>query len=182
MEMSQHRPTKYADMFHLVSPGERFKVLSLDPYVAEGRLAMPYRYFPGPIATRFFLEMRDHRKMVGIRCPDCNVVYVPAASTCGRCFRQLEEWVEVGTEGVLESFTVTHYALPVHPVPSPVMYGIVKLDGADTGLVHLLNEVAPGGLRMGMRVEAVFREKRVGNILDIRYFRPSPGDGPSKGD
>jgi uncharacterized OB-fold protein len=50
--------------------------------------------------------------------------------------------------------------------------GIVKLDGADTGLVHLLGGVDIGKLRVGMRMQAVFREKRQGNYLDIEYFRP----------
>jgi uncharacterized OB-fold protein len=28
-------------------------------------------------------------------------------------------------------------------------------------------------VRVGMKVEPVFKEERVGNILDIQYFRPS---------
>jgi uncharacterized OB-fold protein len=161
-------------MFHLVTPSRRFNVLSLDPYVAEGRLAMPYRYFPGPIATRFFVELRDNQRIFGIRCPKCDMVYVPVESTCGRCFEKLEDWIEVGKEGVLRSYTVTHYSLPVHPVCTPIMYGLIKLDGADTGFLHFLGEAEPEDLRMGMRMEAVFKEERVGNILDIKYFRPIP--------
>jgi len=53
-----------------------------------------------------------------------------------------------------------------------VAYALVRLDGADTGFLHLLGEADTKGLRIGMRVEAVFGEERVGNILDIRYFRP----------
>lgn len=170
--MPVRKPTKYTNMFHLMTPSRRFNVLSLDPYVAEGRLAMPYRYFPGPIATRFFVELRDNQRIFGIRCPKCEIVYVPVESTCGRCFEKLEEWVEVGTEGVLQSYTVTHYSLPIHPVSPPIMYGLIKLNGADTGFLHLLGEVEPRELHIGMRMEAVFREERVGNILDIAYFRP----------
>ncbi len=170
--MAHKRPTKYTEMFHLVTPGRRFDVLSLDPYVAEGRLAMPYRYFPGPIATRFFQELRDNQRILGIRCRKCDRVYVPAESTCGGCFEKLEEWVEVGNEGVLQTYTTTHYRLPIHPLPSPIMYGLIKLDGADTGLLHLLGEVDHRALEIGCRVEAVFRDERQGNILDIRYFRP----------
>jgi hypothetical protein len=173
--MSSKKPTPYTDLIRLVEPTPRFNILSLDPYVAEGRLAMPYRYFPGPTAARFFLEIRDHERIMGVRCPSCGLVYVPPESTCGGCFVKLEEWVEVGNEGALQAFTVTRYALPVHAGSPPIVYGLIKLDGAHTALLHLLGEVAHEELCMGMRMEAVFRKERKGNILDIAYFRPSGG-------
>jgi hypothetical protein len=58
------------------------------------------------------------------------------------------------------------------PVEPPIIYGVVQLDGADTGFVHMLGEVDPEQLRIGMRVQAVFKDERSGGILDIRYFRP----------
>jgi uncharacterized OB-fold protein len=170
--VGEKKPTQYQDMFHFVTPGRRFNIVSLDPYVAEGRLVMPYRYFPGPTATRFFVELRDKRKIFGIRCKSCGTVYVPVETTCGRCFEKMEDWVEVGNQGVLESYTVTHYSLPLHPYTSPLIYGLVKLDGADTGIIHLLGEIDPDELDCGIRLEAVFREERKGDILDIKYFRP----------
>ena len=172
--MFDKKPTPYSDMFFLIDPSKRLNPLSQDPYVAEGRLAMPYRYFAGPVATRFFAEIRDHQRIMGLKCCGCGTVYIPVESICGRCFKKAEEWVEVGKQGVLQSYAVTHYQLPVHPTPMPVMYGLIRLDGADTDLLHLLGEVEPQTLRIGMRVEALFREKRVGNILDIQYFRPVP--------
>ncbi len=54
----------------------------------------------------------------------------------------------------------------------PLAYGMILLDGASTGLVHLLGEVDFKEIKTGMRVEAVFNEERVGDITDIRYFRP----------
>jgi hypothetical protein len=54
----------------------------------------------------------------------------------------------------------------------PIVYGIIQLDGADTGFVHMLGEVDPEQLRVGMRVQAVFKKEREGNILDIKYFKP----------
>lgn len=170
--MELKKPSAYVDLIKYIHPSERLKILSLDPYVAEGRLAMPYRYFPGPIPTRFFLALKDEARIWGIRCSRCRTVYVPPEPTCGKCFSKLEEWVEVGKEGILQGYTVTRYSLPVHPVPAPVIYGLIKLDRADTALLHLLGEVQANDLQMGMRVEAVFREPRRGNILDIGYFRP----------
>jgi uncharacterized OB-fold protein len=48
----------------------------------------------------------------------------------------------------------------------------VKLDGADTGMVHFIGEVKPADIKIGMKVKAVFKDKREGNILDIKYFKP----------
>jgi uncharacterized OB-fold protein len=36
----------------------------------------------------------------------------------------------------------------------------------------MLGEVDPEQLRVGMRVQAVFKEKREASILDIKYFKP----------
>jgi uncharacterized OB-fold protein len=55
---------------------------------------------------------------------------------------------------------------------APFAYALIKLDGADTGFLHVLGEVDPGKIREGMRVEAVFAEERKGSPLDIAYFRP----------
>ena len=47
-----------------------------------------------------------------------------------------------------------------------------QLDGADAGLVHFINEIKPEDVKIGMRVEALFKEDRIGSILDIKYFKP----------
>ena len=70
------------------------------------------------------------------------------------------------------TYTVTHYPLPVHPAKEPLLYAVIQLDGADTGLTHLLGEVELDKITIGMKVEAVFKEEREGNILDIKHFRP----------
>jgi uncharacterized OB-fold protein len=80
--------------------------------------------------------------------------------------------VEVGDRGTVQTYTIVHYPSAVQPVPTPLIYGIIKLDGADTGLAHLISETDYEKLRVGMRVQAVFKEERVGNMLDILYFKP----------
>jgi len=42
------------------------------------------------------------------------------------------------------------------------------------GIMHLLGEVAPDDVKIGMRVKAVWKppEEREGSILDIKYFKP----------
>lgn len=143
-----------------------------EPVIIHQSLIVSYEYAAGDAGSKFYLELRDNKKIVGIRCPQCNKVYVPPRTTCGSCFGSLDEYVEVKPTGTLVSYTIVHYALPIHPVEPPFVYGIIQLDGADTGLTHLLRGVELENIKIGMRVEAVFKEERQGNIFDIKYFKP----------
>jgi len=170
----EKKPLTYREISDkFVTPSEKlYEVINRDPYVAEGRIVMPYRYFAGAVGTKFFNKLKQEKKLLGIRCPKCNIIYVPPKGTCGYCFSKLEEWVELGNKGTVVTYTITYYPLSIHPVEEPLVYGVIQLDGADTGLVHLISEIEPSKVHIGMRVEAVFKEQREGNILDIKYFRP----------
>ncbi len=142
-----------------------------EPHIIPGKFDLTYTYSVGALGTRFFIQLRDNQKIMGIRCPQCNRVYVPPRLTCFRCFSKLDEWVEVSDKGTVLTYTVVNYPEPIYPMEPPFVYGVIQLDGADTGLVHLI-AADTEQLRIGMRVQAVFREKREGNIKDIRYFKP----------
>ena len=138
----------------------------------HGQIYIPNTYSAGAVGSRFLIGLRDKKKIMGTRCPACNRTYVPARSICGDCFGQLDEWVEVSTMGTLLTYTVAHLPNSVQPTEPPIIYGIIQLDGADTGFVHMLGEADPEQLRIGTRVQAVFKEERTASILDIRYFKP----------
>ncbi len=131
-----------------------------------------YSYDAGTIRSKFLTELRDNKRIMGIRCPTCNRVYVPVRSICVKCFANLTEFVEVAKTGTLMTYSIVNSSAPYYPAKSPFIYGIIKLDGADTGLAHLLGEVDPQKVRVGMRVKAVFNEERKGSVLDIKYFKP----------
>jgi len=140
--------------------------------VHQGVIRVPYTWAAGEVASRFYIGLRD-KKIYGIRCPNCDVVFVPPKKVCHLCFDNLTEWVEVSDEGTLETFTIVHYSEPeLHPMKAPFAYGIVKLDGADTGMVHLIGEADLNDIREGMRLKAVFRDEPQGNYLDIKCFKP----------
>jgi len=149
---------------------ERLK--DADVFVYHGKIYIPNTYTAGAVGSRFLIEMRDNKKIMGTKCTTCDLVYVPARSVCKHCFAQLDKWVEVSDKGTLLTYTVAGQSNGVQPVDPPIIYGIIQLDGASTGLVHMLSEVDFEKLAIGMRVRAVFGEKRVGSILDIKYFAP----------
>ncbi len=148
------------------------KLEGMDVWIYHGQIYIPNQYSAGAVGSRFLIQLRDRKKILGTKCTTCNRVYVPARSICKDCFGQLKQWVEVSDKGTLLTYTICNEPNSMQPAETPLAYGIVQLDGADTGFVHMLGEVEPEQLRIGMRVQAVFREEREASILDIRYFKP----------
>ena len=146
-----------------------------DRFVFPWHLSIPNTYPAGVVGSKFLIDIRDNRKIKGIKCPTCNYVFVPPTSTCKYCFGQLSEMVDVSDKGTLITYAIAHEPSPVQPVKgNPIIYAIIQLDGADTGFVHMLGEVDLKKIKSGMRVKAVFKPKkqRMASILDIKYFKP----------
>jgi uncharacterized OB-fold protein len=146
--------------------------------IMPGAWNLPFRHTAGRFASRFFRELRDNKKIFGVRCPDCRQVLLPPRPLCERCLAAIDEWVEVGQQGTLEAFTICYVPFLGLP-PPPIATIMVKLDGADGCLSHILSGVdlsdvdkAPELVKIGMRVEVVWRDERKGEIGDIEYFRP----------
>lgn len=144
--------------------------------VMDGRIKVPYTWSAGDTGTTYLESLRDERKFKGTRCPECGIVYHIPRSHCPDCFAECGEWVDLGPAGELVTYTVVREHDPqLCPLPLPFGYGVIKLDGADTGFVHLLSDFEEGELEKGVRVEAVFSEERTGGMLDVKYFRPCGG-------
>ncbi len=148
------------------------KVEGKDVWVYEGQIHVPNTYTAGALGSEIFIKLRDEKKIMGMRCPTCNKVFVLARSICRDCFEKMDEMVELGDQGMVLTYTVCSQANPIQPSEVPLTYAVIQLDGADNGMVHMLGEVAPEAISIGMKVQAVFKEERNGNLLDIEYFKP----------
>ena len=151
-----------------------------------GRMPVSHRYTAGLAGERFFRALKERGVFLATRCDTCGVTYCPARAFCERCLGPLpDQEVEAGPAGTLESFTVVHVGLDGERLDPPVTIGLVRLDGADTLLAHRIGGAAGealsasgrAGLRIGMRVEAVFEElvRRRAHLDDVRCFRPLAG-------
>jgi uncharacterized OB-fold protein len=144
-------------------------------HVVPGKLALPYQYFAGRTGSKFLVALRDQRKILAVRCDRCGKTSVPPRQSCERCQADLAgSWVEVGPAGTVEGFTVVRYEAGHLPRKPPYILALVRLDGADTPLAHIVEGVAPEVLEVGQRVRAVFSEKPTSTILDIDHFEPLP--------
>jgi len=177
--LSSKKSRTSIEHFASIGAGEKQMSNRVKPMVLEGKLDLPFSYSAGRTASRFLIALRDAQRIMGTRCPKCRRVIVPAQLFCNECYIDTDEWVEVEPEGTLKTFTVVNRSESHHPREAPLAYGIIKLDGADTSLVHFLAETDVEKLQPGMRVRAVFSKKRMGHILDIKHFE-AIGTGVSK--
>lgn len=138
-------------------------------------MKLHYRFPAGAHYERFFKEMKETGRIMGVRCPECRRVLVPPRPVCGECFARTEEWVQVGPQGTVVAYTSIYFPFidgtTGKPRPIPYGAGLIQLDGAYSAINHILEEGVPGKLYIGMRVEAVLKEKREGNIGDILCFK-----------
>jgi len=133
------------------------------------------------VAIGRFLDGLSRGRLWGRACRRCERVLVPPRMFCERCFRPTDAWVPVPDTGVVETFSICHVRWDMEPLERPEIPAVIRVDGSDGGLLHLLGEVEPDEVRIGMAVEAVWRpvEERSGSILDIAHFRPRTGSGGS---
>jgi uncharacterized OB-fold protein len=86
--------------------------------------------------------------------------------------QELDTWVDVGLTGEIHTFTLLYEDLDGKRKKNPDVIAFIRF--GDGGLVHRLGQVDIDKVEIGMRVEAVFKEKaeREGSIQDIIHFRP----------
>ena len=145
---------------------------NVEPVVLEGRIKVPYAWNAGETASHYLTCLRDKKKIFGKKCPKCSKVLVPPRKSCPFCFVDTAEWVPLSGKGEVDTFTIVRRDTNLQPRKAPFAYAVIKLEGADTGFVHILGDVDVEEIKTGMKVEAVFAEERSGLVTDIKYFRP----------
>ena len=142
------------------------------PQAWHGGLPVTSRNTYGLAGEKFFRAIKDEGKILGTHCPKCERTYVPGVLFCERCLSELEEWIDMGIQGEVHTFTWLYENYDGTPLENPEIVAFVKI--GDGGLVHRLGVIDPETVGIGMQVQAVFKEKadRDGSILDIAYFKP----------
>ena len=126
----------------------------------------------GPVLGPFLTALRDQR-ILGARDSSGRVHAPPfeydpvTASPPAGLF-------EVGPAGTVMSWTWVAQPLDGQPLDRPFAWALIRLDGADTAMLHAV-DAGPAGhaaMRTGMRVRPHWAEHRVGSIRDIACFEP----------
>lgn len=147
-----------------------------DDYLhSEITLDMSWDIDVGGVMSEFFRRLKAEQRLYGMRCSRCARTYLPPRPVCGDCWQEMGEWVALGRQGTLVAKTVCHYKIldsaTGEPRRTPFVLGLIQLDGADTSLNHFVAAPDPGQVRIGDRVEIVFRDALQGNVGDIVHFQ-----------
>ncbi|GAC1397653.1 MAG: OB-fold nucleic acid binding domain-containing protein [Mycobacterium sp.] len=141
------------------------------PLSAPLKLSFDYTRSVGPLLSQFFTALRG-RRIVGVRGSDGRV-HVPPAEYDPVTYEQLTEIVPVASVGTVVSWTWQPAPLEGQPLNRPFAWSLIKLDGADTALLHAVDVGAAGtaeSISTGARVHAHWVDEPVGAITDIAYF------------
>jgi uncharacterized OB-fold protein len=150
-------------------------VTVVEPLSAPIELSFDYTRSLGPTLSQFMTGLAG-RRVVGARCADGRV-YVPPLEYDPQTGAAVTDFVEVADRGEVLSWTWAGQPLPGQPLDRPFAWALVRLDGADTGMLHAVDAGSPDAMRTGMRVRARWIAEPVGHIRDIACFEPDDGAG-----
>jgi uncharacterized OB-fold protein len=85
------------------------------------------------------------------------------------------ELVPVGPGGTVVSWSWMPEPLAGQPLEHPFAWALIRLDGADTALLHAVDADSAAAMRTGLRVQARWAPERTGSIRDIECFEPASG-------
>ncbi|MEU3655580.1 OB-fold domain-containing protein [Streptomyces sp. NPDC032161] len=140
------------------------------PLVVE----FPFTRSLGPVQSAFLTGLRE-RTVLGVRTDDGRTL-VPPVEYDPVTARELRELTEVAATGTVTTWAWNPHPRPRQPLATPFAWVLVRLDGADTALLHVLDAPGPEAVRTGMRVRIRWAPDRTGAITDIACFEPYDGE------
>ncbi|MBX7432006.1 OB-fold domain-containing protein [Mycobacterium sp. Y57] len=138
------------------------------PLSAPLKLSFDYTRSVGPLLSQFFTALRE-RRIIGVRGSDGRVL-VPPAEYDPVTYEPLTEVVPVAGVGTVVSWTWQQFLLEGQPLDRPFAWALIKLDGADTPMLHAVAADSADAVGTGVRVHAHWVDEPVGAITDIAYF------------
>jgi uncharacterized OB-fold protein len=133
-----------------------------------------YVYTPGGASSRF-LQGIASRRILGERAGPGARVYVPPRGADPQLGVPTTEPVELAHTGTVTSFCIVNVSFYGGTMELPYVSALIKLDGADLPIMHLIQECPVERVRPGMRVEAVWVDDAdLGPTMEsIKWFRPT---------
>jgi uncharacterized protein len=147
------------------------------PLRAPLEIAFDYTRSLGPVLSQFMTALAD-RRILGTRGADGRVhappfEYDPVSS------EPAGELTEVGPEGTVVSWSWMPEPLEGQPLTEPFAWALIRLDGADTAMLHAVDAGSAAAMRTGLRVRPRWAASRVGSIRDIACFELCDGPPPA---
>src|SRR6516162_11013392 len=112
------------------------------------------------------------RRILGVRGADGRV-HAPPFEYDPVSAEPPGDLVPVGPEGTVVSWSWMPEPLAGQPLAAPFAWALIRLDGADTAMLHAVDAGSAAAMRTGLRVRPRWAERPAGSIRDIACFEPS---------
>jgi uncharacterized OB-fold protein len=158
---------------------KRVSLLSVkEPLRAPLEIGFDYTRSLGPVLGEFMTALAG-RRILGSRGADGRV-HAPPFEYDPVTFAPPAGLVEVGPEGTVTSWTWAGEPLEGQPLAHPFAWALIRLDGADTAMLHAVDAGSAAAMATGRRVRVRWAASPVGHIRDIACFEPCPAAGPDE--
>ena len=147
------------------------------PLRAPLEIGFDYTRSLGPTLSRFMTALAG-RQILGARGADGRV-HAPPFEYDPVTAGPPDELIPVGPEGTVTTWTWVSRPTEGQPLGHPFAWALIRLDGADTAMLHAVDAGSAAAMRTGMRVRVRWAPQPAGHIRDIACFEPS--DTPSAG-
>lgn len=131
-----------------------------------------YQYKIEGYGLQVLTEGMKEKKFRGLKCSKCDTVYVPGSTFCRKCLCDIDEIVEVEDTGEVMSFAVEMADVRGNPLEEPRITAMIRLDGADSWIVGVVEEIDWHDMKVGMKVKAVWVDEPQGTLADVARFIP----------
>lgn len=135
---------------------------------AEFDLEFTYTRTTGPVIGKFFTALRD-KKVIGIKGSDGKVI-CPPTEYDPLTAEALSEFVDLPSTGTVEHFCWVKQPRDKHPLDKPFAWALVKIDGADTAMLHAVDAGSEDAISAGSKVKIRWKDETTGRIDDIACF------------
>lgn len=146
------------------------------PLHAPLEIGFDYTRSLGPTLSQFMAGLAG-RRILGSRGSDGRV-HAPPFEYDPVTLAPPDELVPVGPEGTVTTWSWAPEPLEGQPLEHPFAWALIRLDGADTAMLHAVDAGSAAAMRTGMRVRVRWADQPVGHIRDIACFEPA--DGPER--
>jgi uncharacterized OB-fold protein len=149
-----------------------------EPLSAPLETSFDYTRSLGPVLSEFMTGLTA-RRILGSRSADGRV-HVPPAEYDPVTFEPPVDLVPVGPAGTVLTWSWQPEPIDGQPLNRPFAWALIRLDGADTGLLHAVDAGSADSMHSGMRVRPRWAAQRAGHIRDIECFEPAPDDATAE--
>jgi uncharacterized OB-fold protein len=129
----------------------------------------------GPVLSQFMAALAE-RRILGARGADGRV-HAPPFEYDPVTAEPPGDLLPVGPEGTVLSWSWMPEPLADQPLAVPFAWALIRLDGADTAMLHAVDAGSAAAMRTGLRVRPRWAARPAGGIRDIACFEPC--DGPA---